>query len=616
MSTKLRTHGKGVVVWILLGVMVLGLGGFGVSNFGSGKQVVGSVGDTDITLNDYARALRQEMNAAQQQIGRPVSMADAKTYGIDRQVQARLFTDAALSEEANRLGLSVGDTEVAGQITRVPAFQGASGTFDRETYRMVLRQQGFIEADFEDRVRSDLARSMLQGVITSGVQSPVALTNAFTAYVTESRPVTWAEIEPADLPAAPAAPTEEQLKAWYDAHTQSYTHPESREISYVWLTPDMLKAEATPDDATLKAMYDQRRDEFNQPERRMVDKLVFPTDDEAKAAKTRLDAGQISFEDLARERGLDIKDIDLGEVSKDELGAAGDAVFALTEPGVVGPLETDLGPALFKMNGILNAESTGFEEAKTDLAAEATIDRARRMIADMTADLEDRLASGATLEDMAKETKMQLGHLSMTADTTDGIAAYQGFRDAATAATQDDFPTLANLDDGGVFALRLDGITPAAPIPFDQVRDRVTADWSAAELSRLKVARAEEVVAAVSAGAALADEGLLVSNAGAVERTGFIEGVPPGLLRTAFETAPGKPAVINEAGRVFVVVPGQPIAADPKDPDVVQLHNTLSQRLAQSIANDLLSLYAASAESELGLTVNTAAINAVQAQMQ
>ena len=616
MSTKFRTHGKGVVVWILLAVMVLGLGGFGVSSFGSGKQVVGSVGDTDISLNDYARALRQEMNAVQQQLRRPVSMADAKTFGIDMQVQSRLFTEAALTAEANRLGLSIGDAEVARQITQAPAFQGANGKFDRETYRMVLRQQGFTEGDFENRVRDDLSRSVLQGLVTSGVQAPAAQTNAYTAYVTESRPLSWAEIEPADLAAQPAQPTAEQLKAWYEAHTQDYMQPEARQISYVWLTPDMLKDEATPDDATLRAMYDQRIDEFKQPERRMVDKLVFPSDAEAEAAKARLEAGQISFEDLARERGLDIKDIDLGEVSREDLGAAAEAVFGLSEPGVVGPIATDLGPALFKMNGIMTAEETSFEDAKTDLAAEGTMDRARRMISDMSADLEDRLASGATLEEMAKETRMQLGHIAVSGDSADGIAAYESFRDAAKAATAEDFPALGNLDDGGVFALRLDGITPAAPIPFEQLQERLSADWTAAELARLKRARAEEIVAAVSAGAVLADQGVLVSNAGAVERNGFIEGVPPDLIKTAFATAPGKPAVLDQGGRVFVLIPGQPIAADPKDPEVVQLHNQLSQRLAQSLAQDLLTHFAAAAEGELGLSVNSAAINAVQAQMQ
>ncbi|HEY0213008.1 MAG TPA: SurA N-terminal domain-containing protein [Paenirhodobacter sp.] len=616
MSTKLRTHGKGVVVWILLGVMVLGLGGFGVSSFSGGSQKIGSVGDTDITVNDYARALQRQMNSVQQQLGRPLSMAEAKGYGIDQQVQAQLFSQAALAEEASRLGLSVGDTEVARQITSAPAFQGPNGQFDRETYRMALRQQGYAEGDFENQVRADIARNLLQGAIASGIGAPKPLVDAYTGYITESRPISWAEITGADLTTQPGAASDEQLQAFYTAHQDRYTQPETRQISYVWLTPDMLKDAAKPDESTLRAMYDQRQDEYQQAERRMVDKLVFPSDEEAQKARAQLDAGQISFEDLARERGLDIKDIDLGEVARTDLGAAGDAVFALSEPGVVGPVSTDLGPALFKMNGILPADDTTFEQAKPDLEAEATIDQARRMIAAMTTDLEDKLASGATLEDLAKETKMQLGHIAMSGNTQDGIAAYEDFRTAAANVTEQDFPELKNLDDGGVYALQLDGVTPAEPIAFDQVRDRVAADWQADELTRLMAERAEDIIAAVSAGANLADQGVLVSNAAAVERTGFIEGAPTALIGKAFETEPGKAAMVTDNGRVFVLVPGASITADPAAPEVMQLRAALVQRLNQSLSNDLATLYAVAAEAKLGLSVNTAAINAVQAQMQ
>ncbi|RWR10505.1 peptidylprolyl isomerase [Paenirhodobacter populi] len=616
MSTKFRTHGKGVVVWILLAVMVLGLGGFGISSFSGGSQKIGSVGDTDITVNDYARALQRQMNAVQQQIGRPLTVTEAKSYGIDQQVQAQLFAQAALSEEARRLGLSIGDAEVARQITGASAFHGPNGQFDRETYRMALRQQGYTEGDFERQVRDDIARNLLQGAIASGISAPKTLVDAYADYITESRPVSWAEVTEMDLTQEPAEPDEAALQSYYDAHQDRYTSPESREITYVWLTPDMLKDEATPDDTTLRAMYDQRSDEYRQPERRLVDKLVFPSEEEAQKAADRLNAGQISFEDLARERGLDITDIDLGEVTRGDLGNAADAVFALTEPGVVGPVATDLGPALFKMNGILPADDTTFEQAKPDLEAEATIDQARAMITAMTADLEDRLASGATLEDMAKDTKMELGHISMTPETKDGIAAYEDFRTAANSVTQQDFPELRTFDDGGVFALQLDGITPAAPIPFAEVRDRVIEDWRNDELARLKAERAEEVVAAVDAGAVLADQGLLVTNSAPVERTGFIEGAPTTLIGKIFETEPGKAAMVTDQDRVFVLVPGASIAADPAAPETAQLRDALAQRLGQSMSNDLATLFATAAEAKLGLNVNTAAINAVQAQMQ
>ncbi|MFH7450842.1 peptidylprolyl isomerase, partial [Pseudomonas syringae pv. tagetis] len=88
-------------------------------------------------------------------------------------------------------------------------------------------------------------------------------------------------------------------------------------------------------------LYQSRIDEFQQPERRMVERLVYPSEADAAAAKARLDAGEVSFEQLAAERGLTLTDIDLGERAEAELGAAGPAVFALDQPGVVGPVQTD-----------------------------------------------------------------------------------------------------------------------------------------------------------------------------------------------------------------------------------------------------------------------------------
>lgn len=616
MSNKLRSHGKGVVVWVLLAMLVLGLGGFGVSNFSGRVQSIGSVGKTEISINDYARALRSGMSAAQAQLGRPLTFAEAKALGLDRQVQAQVFAEAAVSEQARRLGISVGNAEVSRQVHAIRSFQGVDGKFDREVYRMALRQQGYTETQFETRLRSDVARSILQGAVAGGVKAPEALAAAYTKYVTEKRDIAYAEITEADLTAALPEPTEDELKAWHTDHAAEFTKPETREISYVWLTPEMLKDKVQLDDATLRAAYEERKSEFVQPEKRLVDKLVFPTGDEAEAAKKKLDAGTASFAEIAKERGLTLADTDLGEVSKEELGTAGDAVFALTAPGTVGPIDSDLGPALYQMNGILPAEETTFEQAKPDLETEAVMDRARRMVSDMTSDLEDRLASGATLEDMAKETDMQAGHISMAPDTTDGIAAYESFRTAAAKVTEQDFPELGMLEDGGVFALRLDGVTPAALIPFEQTRDKVLASWKAAQLKKLKTDRAEEIVAAVSAGASLADQGLLVSNATGLERSGFIEGAPTTLLATAFDTTPGTAAVVTQDDTVFVVVPLKVTEADPQAADTKQVHDVLSTRLEQSMAGDLADLYARASETEAGLTIDSTAINAVQAQMQ
>ncbi|MBL6780196.1 MAG: SurA N-terminal domain-containing protein, partial [Rhodobacteraceae bacterium] len=51
-------------VWILLAFLIVGLAGFGAINFGGRMNSVGTVGDKEISVNDYARALQNQMNAA------------------------------------------------------------------------------------------------------------------------------------------------------------------------------------------------------------------------------------------------------------------------------------------------------------------------------------------------------------------------------------------------------------------------------------------------------------------------------------------------------------------------------------------------------------------------
>src|SRR5690606_36501056 len=135
----------------------------------------------------------------------------------------------------------------------------------------------------------------------------------------------------------------------------------------------------------------------------------------AQSAMDRVSAGEISFDDLVVERGLALEDADMGDVSEAQLGAAGAAVFALEEPGqVVGPLPSNVGPSLFRMNAILNAQEVPFEEARDELRAELASDTARRAIVDQLENFDDLLAGGATLEEMAAETPMELGTIAWT----------------------------------------------------------------------------------------------------------------------------------------------------------------------------------------------------------
>ncbi len=70
------------------------------------------------------------------------------------------------------------------------------------------------------------------------------------------------------------------------------------------------------------------------------------------------------------------QDVDLGDVTEAVLGDAGAMVFGLTEPGVTGPADTDLGPALFRVNAILDGNVQTFEMVQDQLRTDAALDAA------------------------------------------------------------------------------------------------------------------------------------------------------------------------------------------------------------------------------------------------
>ncbi len=174
-----RTKGvtSKTAVWVIVILLIVGLAGFGATNFGGTVRNVGTVGDTPIDVNRYARELQQEINAFSAQIGTNMTLAQAQQFGIDRAVLQRIVSTVALENEASELGLSVGDETVREQILQIPAFQGLDGSFDREGYRFALDNAGLSEAQFETNLRAEIARTMLQGAVTAGVAVPPAFTD-------------------------------------------------------------------------------------------------------------------------------------------------------------------------------------------------------------------------------------------------------------------------------------------------------------------------------------------------------------------------------------------------------------------------------------------------------
>ncbi len=370
------------------------------------------------------------------------------------------------------------------------------------------------------------------------------------------------------------------------------------------------------DEADIQALYDSRAAEYIQPERRLVERLVYPDEAAAAAARARLDAGEAGFDALVEARGLDLADVDMGDVGPEELGAAAEAVFAAAPGDVLGPLPSPLGPALYRMNAVLAAQEVTLDEVHDDLRGELALQRAQRLIRDQSEQFIDLLAGGATIADLAASTDMEEGEIAWSDGVSDGIAAYAPFREAAAAVAEGDFPEIRELDDGGVFALQLDGIDPPALQPFDDVADRVRADWAAAATARAVQQKAEEIAATVRDGGFAALPDLAPTTDSGLRRSDFLEGGTPDLMADIFAHAEGDVWVAALPDGAIVLRLDAVRPASPEDPGVAADRAQIADEARQGIDADIRDAFATQIQLGTSVTIDQAAVNAVLAQMR
>ena len=618
MLNSMRGKGQSKVMWVIMGLLMLGLTGFGIGGIGGGNiRSIGTVGDEPIETNTYARAYQNAAGRLNQQAGRTLTAAELENLGVQEQVLDAVVGQAALNNEAAMRGLSVGDETVRTTILQSSQFQGLDGTFDRENYNFYLeRQLGINASEFETLIRKENARSLVENTIVSGVSSDFTVPTTLMNFAQQERSFEWAALSEDNLGTPIATPNDEDLQAYYDAHAANYLSPLTRNITYAWLNPTDLLDKVAVDEAEIRESYDLQADRFNKVEQRAVDRIIFPTPEDAQSARDRLDAQTATFSEIVAERGLEDADVDLGEVSRGDLGTAvADLLFGATEPGVVGPVQSDLGPALFRINAVLAADSTPYEDVRDELRNELAGESARRLVSDRVTEIDDLLAGGADLEALAKDTEMTLNTIAYFDGSDAAIAGYDEFRAAALDAQQGDFPEVLDLSDGGVFALRLDSIDQPKAIPLDEVREKVTADWRAEQLNTALKALAERLKPGLEKGGDLSIMGLNLTPVDGIKRNSYLEQLPPTTVLEAYKLDTGGVTIVDGGDSVVLLRLTDITEFDPDlDGNDVVLERIKGQLDAQ-ISIDMLSYYTDALQTKAGVQLNRAIISQINAQV-
>ena len=248
-----KKKGGSAFLWVILILLILGLAGFGATSFGGGQQNVATVGDVEVDVNDYVRAVEQQTRAFSQATGQTVTFSQARAIGLDAAALGSLISRAAIENEAAELGISVGDETVAQEIAQTGRFQDGSGTFNRETYQFALREMGMNARDYEAQVRASISAGLIQASVAGGINTPDIFVDTLFNYARETRDVTWTRLTAGDLPEPIAEPAEAELRSFHEDNGAAFTRPETKIIDYAILTPDMIAGEISVGEDEVRA---------------------------------------------------------------------------------------------------------------------------------------------------------------------------------------------------------------------------------------------------------------------------------------------------------------------------------------------------------------------------
>ena len=609
MLQAIRSRAGSFIIKLLFGLLILTFGIWGIGDIfrlrGTNDTTVATVGRHSIGAEELQTALRRALEQLSARFGSAIDPQQAKQLGLVDKTLAQLIDRSLVDQEVARLQLDVSDNVLRNIITANPSFRGSDGRFDRALFNAVLAQNNLTEDQYIALLRQDVPRSDLLHAVTGGATAPQPIIDLLYQYRNEKRIADFVAL-PAASVADVGQPSEEQLKSFYDHHQDMFRAPELRSFTLASLSPSDVAKDIEIPEAKLKEGYDQRQDELQIPERREVQQILAPSEDKAKEAEAALAAGKDWQEVATSIAGQDPQTISLGLLRRDELPSAlGDVVFELPLDKPSEPVKTPLGWHILRVVKIEPPVTQTFEEAKPKLEADLAQQEAVDRIYKIANQVDDALAGGATIDDAAK--KFGLKTTTITAADVNGHDAEdkpvalpispQEVLKIAFATDEGQTSRVTETQDGGIFVLRTDKVTPTQVKPLDEVKDKAVAAWQADRRRELVAKQAEDLAAAVKPdtrlAAVAAEKGLKAATSQPFTRhSGGQEGVPAPLVGKLFAAKPGQVVTAADASGSYVA-----------QLDEVQRPENPSQTVTADLSRELAAAEQADLTEELTLAL-------------
>ena len=508
-----------VAILVALGVVFVFWGVNFSSNIGSFSKAKGvEVNGREVAVEEVRRNYQEQFTRIQAAMGDAGVPEEMRTA-----MQQRVIDDAVRTElirqRTRKLAFEASDGEVLESIREVPAFQ-VDGKFSPDAYRAALQSIGMTPERFEAEQRQFvLARQLDRGIYNSAFVLPAELDRQ-VALRNETRTLGWVTVPAKDFESAVAL-DDAAIQAYYEANKSRYMSEEQATVDFVELDIDDYAAKATVTEAALHQLYDENKARYTQPGRRHARHILIAAggDDKAAEAKAqrayeRAKAGE-DFAALAHELSDDpgSKDSggDLGEAERaDFVGPFGDAVWSMQPGEIRGPVKTEFGWHVIKLESAAPESVRPFEDVRAELENELRHSQVEKAFGDAQEEL-DTAAFEASGDIEAVASKVELPVKRVEHYTRAGLPELGASKKVTEAVFAPDVIAgrevrTVEIAPGKVVALAVKNYEPSREKPLEAVRAEVTESARLEAAGKLAAARAGELVCRARQGRALGDE--------------------------------------------------------------------------------------------------------------
>ncbi|HEV2816549.1 MAG TPA: SurA N-terminal domain-containing protein [Allosphingosinicella sp.] len=416
---SLRSWATVLLLFIALVAIVVtgfGTGGFGgLGSLSGGGRSDGS--DTLATIDGRALSAsevndlvnRQFANLRQQQP--TLDMASFLAQGAFEQTLDQLVTARAIELFGERQGLVASQTMIDREVVNIPAFRNLTGQFDQNVMREQLQAQNINEAAFRENVAQTLMRRQLLGPVVLGTRVPEAVAREYANLLLERRRGLIGAV-PIQIVAQGIEPTDAEIAAFFRRNRIAFTRPERRVVKYALIGPEQVARAGQATEAEILAVYRNSPRSYGPRETRDIQSIVLPSRQAAQAFADRVRGGA-GFVEAAAQAGFAAGDVSFPNQTRAQFEGVANrevaaAAFAAAQGAVVGPLRSELGYHVVRIERITATPARPLEAVRGEIAAAIEARKRIDALSALVSRIEDRIADGASFEEMARAEQLAI----------------------------------------------------------------------------------------------------------------------------------------------------------------------------------------------------------------